>query len=256
MTNKQTPCIEPRLQRAWAIFRNASPRAAVDWLQQQLTVDANAGPLWQQRAIMLCRLRRYDEALDNITRAQLLTPLSFEGQLAAAAALWHTGRGELAADLLRELACREALDESEQRELLELLAMAGQWHHLAGLTRRLLSQCPDDDQYCFLLATAFSKLGRPPEVVVRLLERAVRLAPDRFSYRLSLAIFYCRMGDQLAAYREIGRMPDRELRALSCRCCLAKLLAACCQAGDSDRAAQLARQWATASRNHQADNLS
>ena len=231
------------IQRAQELEERGFRRGAIDVLEAELARTPDAGELWEQRAIYLNRDGRPAEAYDNIQRALVLAPLGIEGWLVLGEGYRRHGHRSAAASVYLDLAGRELTAETWQA-VHDGLAGLGRWCAALAVCRRAAKQRPDDDAVYFAMAHTLARLGRPPELSINVLRKAICLNPTEPRYRASLAIQLLRLGRQGEAYEGVAAMPPETLQAMTCRCCVQKIMQLCIARGDAPRAAALAERLA------------
>ena len=236
---------EDAARRAIELYDRGFAKAAIDILEAELARFPDEGKLWRLRAVLLQREGRRDEAFDNIQRALVLVPLGYEGLLVLADGYARRGDRAAAGGILSDL----AMDGSFPAELWEPLysgmASIGRWQAALAVCRRAGRLRPEDDAICFAASTALVKLGRPPQLALAMLRRAIGLNPSEPRYRVSLAMLLARLGDFEAGYRTFVELSRDEVESIDCRCCLQKALQLCIERGDADRSSWLAARLAT-----------
>jgi tetratricopeptide (TPR) repeat protein len=231
------------LQRADELERRGFRRAAIDVLEAELAARLDAGVLWQRRAVLLDLDGRPAEAFDNIQRALVLAPLDLGGWLVLAKGYLRYGHRSAAASVYLDLAGRE-LTPGAWRAVYEGLSTLGRHCAALAVCRRASQDSPDDDAIYFAVAHTLARLGRPPELSINVLRKAISLNPDEPRYRASLAIQLLRADRRDEAYEGVKGMTLDALRAMSCRCCVQKIMQLCLESGDAPRAATLAGRLA------------
>ncbi len=239
-------------RRAESLLKHGFPRAAIDVLEVALREEPEAGALWRQRAVLLQREGRPYEAFDNVQRAMMLVPLGHEAMLVLADGYARGGRRVSAADIYSELATDESFPGELWEPLYAGLCTVKRWQAAMGFCRRMVRERSDDDRVYFAMAHGLGRLGRPPELSLNMIRRAIDLNPCEPRYRVSLAVQLLRMGRADDAYRAIVEISIEALATLSCRCCLHKALQLCIDRGDCLRAATIASQLAVTAAAHAA----
>jgi tetratricopeptide (TPR) repeat protein len=234
------------LQRAQELEQSGFRRGAIDVLEAELAQAPDAGALWEQRAIYLQRDGRAAEAFEDIQRALVLAPLGVEGWLVLGEGYRREGRCFAAASVFLDLAGRELTAETWQA-VHDGLAGLGRWSAALAVCRRAARERPDDDAVYFAMAHALARLGRPPELSINVLRKAISLNPAEPRYRASLAIQLLRLDRRDDAYEVVAAMSPEMLQGMTCRCCLQKVLQLCITSGDAPRSAALAGQLARVS---------
>lgn len=231
-------------RRATDLYERGFARAAIDVLETVLHRQSEAGDLWRLRAIMLQREGRLDEAYDNIQQALALVPLGYEGLLVLAGGYLRHGQRASAASLLSDLASDGHFPAELWEPLYNALCAMERWQAALAVCRRAARLRPDDDAICFAAANTLARLGRPPQLSLAMLRRAIGLNPAEPRYRVSLSTQLVRMGQIDEAYRMFCELTRDEVEGINCRCCLQKSLQLCIDRGDAGRSAWLASRLA------------
>ncbi len=240
-------CEHEAARRAGALEAHGFRRAAIDVLEAALAERPDAGPLWRLRAAMLRRDGRQDEAFANVEEALALVPLEPEDLLILAEGYARAGLESSADDVFLALAARTDLPCELWPRLYAGLCAVKRWQAALGVTRRAAQERPDDDQAYYAMAQALARLGRPVEMIVSVLWRAIDLNPADSRYRVLLAIQLVRQGKHRDAYGCVAELEPAAYGELSCACCAWKLLRLCVTYGDAPRAAAFAAQLANIS---------
>jgi Flp pilus assembly protein TadD len=235
------------VRRATHLYERGFARAAIDVLEAELRRFPDEGALWRVRGVILQREGRLDEAFDNIQRALALVPVGCEGLLVLASGYLRQGRRAAASSLISDLASDPAFPAELWEPLYDLLCALERWQTALVLCRRAARLRPDDDAVCFAAANTLSRLGRPPQLSLAMLRRAIALNPAEPRYRIALAMQLVRMGDADAGYGAFCELARRDVERVGCRCCLQKVLQLCIGQGDAERAAWLAGRLAALS---------
>ncbi|BBO34906.1 tetratricopeptide repeat protein [Lacipirellula parvula] len=231
-------------RRAADLYERGFSRAAIDVLEAELRLQPEAGALWRLRAIMLQREGRLDEAFDNIQRALALVPLGYEGLLVLAAGYLRQGHRASAASLLTDLTADGDFPAELWEPLYNSLCAIERWQAALAVCRRAARLRPDDDGICFAAANTLARLGRPPQLSLAMLRRAIGLNSAEPRYRIALSMQLVRMGQIDEAYRTFCEMTRDEVEGIGCRCCLQKALQLCIDRGDAGRSSWLASRLA------------
>ncbi len=123
-------------------------------------------------------------------------------ELAALVFRHLAGRADLPFDLLAPLA--RALGRLEQLELA------------LTVCRQAATRAPDADEPLFAMAYFMRRLARPPEVILPVMQQALRLAPDSQTYRLALASLCAEMRDLEAARQVLALIAIENVACVSC----------------------------------------
>lgn len=233
------------VRRAIELYDRGFARAAIDVLEAELARFPDDGKLWRLRALLLQREGRREEAFDNIQRALILFPLGYEGMLVLADGYARQGDRLAAGGILSDLAVDGCFPAELWEPLYNGMASIGRWQAALAICRRASRQRPEDDSIYFAASNALVRLGRPPQLALAMLRRAIGLNPSEPRYRISLAMLLARMGDVEAGYRTFVELSREEVESIDCRCCLHKALQLCIDRGDESRSSWLATRLAT-----------
>jgi Flp pilus assembly protein TadD len=196
---------------------------AVKAARQALSSDPNNGTLVEQIGLALFEMGESELARTALESAQLLTPLSAGSELALAECFARTDKAELAIALLGNAGIRP---ESSCRIRLRCAALLDKLgHHRSAwcIGRRAVNEHPDEAQAWFDLSFYMGRLGFPLHQIEATARRAIFLAPDNVSYRLSLASVLARRGRAEDAHQLVSRFGPEELEQVCCADCLENL---------------------------------
>jgi tetratricopeptide (TPR) repeat protein len=231
-------------RRARSLAAHGFRRAAIDVLEAALLGEPDAGRLWAFRAVLLACDGRHDEAFDDIQRALALVPLGAGELLILAEGYARTGLTASAVDVYLELAADARRPHDLWPAIFAGLFRAKRWSAALAVGRRAAEQRPDDDGAYFAMAQALARLGRPAEMIVAVLAKAIDLNPVDPRYRVLLSMQLLRCGRQRDAFDAIAALPAESYGELACACCAWKLLRLCVTFGDEARAAHFGAQLA------------
>jgi tetratricopeptide (TPR) repeat protein len=231
-------------RRARSLETHGFRRAAIDVLEAALANEPEAGTLWRLRAVLLTRDGRHDEAFVDVQQALALAPLEAEELLILADGYVGAGLDASAADVYLSLAARSDLPYELWPKLFAGLCRVKRWQSALAVCRRAAQERPDDDLAFYAMAQALARLGRPAEMIIGVLCKAIDLNPADPRSRVLLAIQLLRVGKHTEAYGCLAELPPQSFVDVSCACCAWKLLRLCVSSGDAPRAAAFAAQLA------------
>lgn len=234
-------------RRALELYERGFARAAIDVLEAELRRNPDEGDLWRLRGVLLNRQGRAEEAFEDIQRALTLVPLGYEGLLVLAGGYLRQGHRAAAASLLSDLTSDERFPAELWEGLYNGLCALERWQAALAVCRRAARMRPDDDAICFAAANTLGRLGRPPQLSLNMLRRAIGLNPAEPRYRVSLSMQLVRMGQVHEGYRIFCELTRDEVEGINCRCCLHKALHLCIERGDCERSSWLAGRLAAMS---------
>jgi Flp pilus assembly protein TadD len=193
---------------------------------------------------MLHREGRHDEAFADIQVALTVAPLGPSALLILAEGYARAGLETSAADVYEQLATDPTRAYEMWAAIFAGLWQLKRWQAALNVCRRAAQERPDDDGVYFAMAQALVRMGRPAEMIISVLSKAIDLSPNDSRYRVLLATQYLRMGRQNEAYGCIVDLSPEAFADLTCACCAWKLLRLCVTYGDAPRSAVFAAQLA------------
>jgi tetratricopeptide (TPR) repeat protein len=239
-----TICDHEAARRARSLEAHGFRRAAIDVLEAALATDPDAGPLWPLRAAMLHREGRHDEAFADIQVALTVTPLGPDALLILADGYARAGLETSAADVYEQVATAPARAYEMWAPIFAGLWQLKRWQAALNVCRRAAQERPDDDGVYFAMAQALVRMGRPAEMIISVLSKAIDLSPNDSRYRVLLATQFLRTARQQEAYNCIVDLSPEAFADVTCACCAWKLLRLCVTYGDAPRSAVFAAQLA------------
>jgi tetratricopeptide (TPR) repeat protein len=231
-------------RRARSLAAHGFRRAGIDVLEAALLGEPDAGRLWALRAVLLACEGRHDEAFDNIQRALALVPLAADELLVLAEGYAGAGLTASAVDVYLELAVDARRPHELWPAIFAGLFRAKRWSAALAVSRRAAEERPDDDGAYFAMAQALARMGRPAEMVIAVLAKAIDLNPVDPRYRVLLSMQLLRCGRQREAFDAVAALSAEAYGDLACACCAWKLLRLCVTYGDETRAAHFGAQLA------------
>ena len=237
-------CEHEAARRARSLEAHGFRRAAIDILEAALSGEPEAGALWRLRAVLLSRDCRHEEAFFDVQHALSLVPLGVAELLILADGYARTGLEASAADVYLSLVEQDDLPHEEWPQLFAGLCAVKRWQSALAVARRAAQDRSDDDLAYYAMAQTLPRLGRPAEMIIGVLCKAVDLNPNDPRYRVLLAIQLIRAGKPTEAYGSLAELPPESFAEVSCTCCAWKLLRLCVTCGDATRAAVFASQLA------------
>lgn len=223
-------------EQARANYRSGESARALELLDLLLLHDPDDGLSWELTGIIRREQQEYESGLAALETASLLRPLSPAGRCAVADCDSHCGHAELAVEIYVSLV--KWSDASSD----DLFAAADglDRHNRAGLAvvacRTVARRDPDHAEAFYRLGYYMGRSGYPPHLVEGMARRAIRLDPQRASYRVGLSAMLEQAGRIDDAYAVVKSLSEEQLAQVSCRCCLERILRIYESAGDWERA--------------------
>ncbi|SFH69675.1 tetratricopeptide repeat protein [Planctomicrobium piriforme] len=199
--------------------------------------DGDQGRLWELAGLLHADLGDFDAARQALETASSLVPLEPEGRFTLAKCYAANGQADLAREMYWSLL---EWNETPQDLLLKIAS------HFDCLGRPDLSvhACRKaslrDQQVArpfYEMAYYMRRCHYPPHLIESMARHAVRLDPDFQLYRVGLAVFLHSIDRNHDAYDVICDLTPRQLKSVTCACCLDQLRAVCEHCGDLPRAA-------------------
>lgn len=211
-------------------------RAAEEVLNAALVNHADRGELWLLRGLARHAQAHWANALADLERAMTLLPLPTAGTLALGDCYAHTGHDALALVAYRHLLACGPLPAHFYAGLYAGFRRCDRADLALQACRAACEVDPDDHEALFAMAHAMAALCYSAQYIAGVLEEAVKLAPEKTVYRLSLALELTRAARAAEAYSWLAEAPPDVLRQVPCRCAAQRLMTLCAWAGDAERA--------------------
>ena len=228
--------IDKKVERAQQYLRQGCYHDSLKILDEILSTSPNAGCHWELQGTALYATSQFEQARGALEIASSLAPLSFQGQLLLADCYARIESFEAAECIYDHLTANvEQLPVCLLAKLATLLEARGKFQQAVKVCRRAAELQPECDEAVFGLAYYMSKVGYTPRMVLPILHKAFDLAPDKLSYRLSLAQVLHRLGDTQQAYCLVTNLEFDDFVNITCRCCLQRLMNIFSLAGDYRR---------------------
>jgi len=217
---------------AIGLYERGFVRASLNTLSRGVDQHPDSPRLWEMQGILLHAEQDFAGAEFALETASLLGPLSMAGEFALAACYLSTGHLSAAGAIYEHLHQQRHVPTARQSELAAGLARCGQLHLALAVCRQAAERDPASDEAIYGMAHYMSRLAYPAEQIMALLHKAVDLAPHEAHYRLSLVGWLARAGCYRQAHQHLQAIPHEWLSAISCGCCLERLLKVSRAVGD------------------------
>ncbi|MEM8947437.1 MAG: hypothetical protein AAGD11_19845 [Planctomycetota bacterium] len=213
---------------AEAKFLKGDFEGARETLDAALSVDADAGQLWELLGMVAYADSDINGAVDALERASMFVPLANCSQFVLALGYEKQHRDEPAYTIYRHLAAQRNLDDN----LLEPVARAlGRFDDCQGalnVCRLAARRSPDTTEPLMGMVFYMQRLGRPTEQILPVLFQSLHLDPEDNDCRLATAraLHDCSRHEE-AAYL-LSQMPIESCRCPSCLNSMQMIFAAAC----------------------------
>ena len=207
-------------QTAKALFHSGFPQQALQRLRLGLNDAPNEGGLWELYGVIQHAQQVFPEAIGALETATTLRPLSLGGQLALADCYRRLDSPEAAQTIFQHLARRSDLPHQYIPDVVCGLAALDDYPTALELTRRAAEQDPQCVQALYGMAYYMARCGYPTELVIPIMDRVVRLAPQELRFRVALGMLHLAAGQHDLAYQVLVKISRSQLASLSCRRCL------------------------------------
>ena len=174
-------------------------------------------------------------AVAAFERAAQFTPLGSSARIALALSRARLGQINEAECLLTDLLHEDELTSEQLLRVAMGLNAVEQVSPAIDACRKALRQDADCAQAYFDLGYYSDRAGFPLATVERLTRRALKVNPGNPRYRIGLACLLVRNEELDEAWRVIRDLGLTDISAVSCACCLEKLLALYRRADDQRR---------------------
>lgn len=213
--------------------------SALELLHRRLEKYPDDGRAWELQGLILRHDAHWAAAREALEQASVLVPLTTAGQLAWVESYVATGTPERALPLLAHLLSRDDLGTCNLPQLAARFARAGSSQGAMQVCRAWVRRQSDSDVAHFALAYHMIRLNQSPRRVLPMLSKAIRLAPERWHYQLTLVQYLVGQHDRGGAYAALVALPYESFDALECDCCLQRLMDLCIEFEDYERCARL-----------------
>ena len=183
-------------------------------LQDALTLDENAGQLWELLGAVHYTENRVQEATRALEQAVLMVPLSNCSQFLLA--MCYEKQGKEVGTILQHLASREDLDDTLLEPLARALGRAGDCEGAIRICSEAARRHPNAPEPLMGIVFYLRRLKRPADELLPILFRAHHLDPGDVDCRITLAwvLHECEQSTE-AAYL-LSFLPIEEFRCPNC----------------------------------------
>lgn len=214
-------------------------RQSLELASDSLTHLPEDGHLLALKGLALRTLGQLADAQDALESAACLIPLPPAAACALAECYLSQSKFELAGLVFRHLAGRADLPFELLAPLASGFGRLKEFELALTVCRQAAALAPEADEPLFAMAYFMRRLARPPEVILPVMQQALRLAPDSQIYRLALASLCAEMRDLEAARQVLALIA---IENVSCVSCLNRMHDIFTRAGDVVRRDQCAQR--------------
>jgi tetratricopeptide (TPR) repeat protein len=232
-------------QQARAIYDQgveACAQGRIDEAVEQarsLVASEHEGWGWALGGLVLRAQHDWPGARQALEEATLFAPLPAEAACALGECYLREEKPELARVVFRHLVLKPDLPYDLLAPLASGLGRLGEYELALAICREAAARTPERDEPLYAMAFFLRRLRRPPEVILSVLQQALRLAPESDVYRLAVAMLHEELGDVQAAGQVLAKLTIEHVR---CENCLKRMHAILDRAGDSPRRDACLRQ--------------
>jgi len=212
---------------------------ALELATETLRHQPEDGHLLALRGLAFRTIGRLADAQEDLESAACLIPLPPAAACALGECYLSQSKVELAKLVFRHLASRADLPFELLAPLARGLGRLKEFELALTVCRQAAARAPDADEPLFAMAYFMRRLARPSEVILPVMQQALRLAPDSQTYRLALASLCAEMRDLETARQVLARIA---IESVSCVSCLNRMHDIFTRAGDIVRRDQCAER--------------
>lgn len=232
---RSTPPVSKLHVAAQRAFRKGDLSTAKRVLKKCVVRDRRDGKAWELYGTIHYQSGNFPLAVSAFERAVATLTLSEDSHVALALSYGKLGKIPQAQLLLNALLENDALEASQ------LLKVAIGLHGIDRLElaihacRKALRDDPECAQAYYDLGFYCERRGYPSCTVESLMRRALKCEPTNARYRTGLACLLCKQDRLDEAYRVVRDLGLSKVSAVTCACCLERLIVLFRRAGDQRR---------------------
>lgn len=211
-------------ETAAALYRRGYFEESLESLDSAIQLSPECGRSWELKGLVQRSIGEIALACDSLEHASLLVPLSVSGQLTLADCFSRLGKNSLALLIAQHLLARGKLDASLLLVLAHIFNRCNQPGTSVEVCRLASRKDPTADQTYFDLGHFLGRAGRPVSEIIAVAKQAIRLAPQKLTYRVGLASLLWCENQPDEAYEQVAALTSEQIMSLSCGCCLKKLV--------------------------------
>ena len=213
---------EDTVKTARSMFLRGERVGAQNLLNGILAEDPHNGRAWEMLGAIHHSQGAVEEAIYALEEATALRPLTVGGQFAIADCYLAKGHVDAAEVVYQDLADGDRLPDNLLPDVVRALDTIGDYSRALRLSRRAMKKVPTCADAHYGVGYYLTKLGHKSESVLPYFSRAVQLAPENVSYRVTLASLYLQLGKGDEAFNVLGSLTSGQLSLLHCPNCIQK----------------------------------
>jgi len=203
--------------------------------KRHLARHPDDGRVWELAGLMQYAAGEFAKSVAAIERASLHIPLRPAARVCLGHGYGKLGKNELSRDLLVNLIRDESLSVPLLLQVAAGLDAIGHPTIALQACRRAAERDPQQAQAYYDMGYYAARCGYRPQYTESLARKAIALDPENVCFRVGLAAHLIRQERTQDAYEIVRSLTNEQIEAITCSCCLKRIVAVYEAAGDYRR---------------------
>lgn len=203
--------------------------------RRHLARHPDDGRVWELAGLIHYAAGEFSKSVSAIERASLHIPLRPAARVCLGHGYGKLGKNQLARDLLVQLIRDDSVSVPLLLQVAAGLDAVDHPTEALQACRRAAERDPQHGQAYYDMGYYAARCGYESRYTESLARKAIALDPDNVCYRVGLAAHLFRQERTPEAYDVVQSLSNEQIEAISCSCCLKKIVSVYEAAGDYRR---------------------
>ena len=209
--------------------------AALALTKRHLARHPDDGRVWELAGLIHYAAGEFAKSVSAIERASLHIPLRPAARVCLGHGYGKLGKTALARDLLVNLIRDDSVSVPLLLQVAAGLDAVEQPTQALQACRRAAERDPQHAQAYYDMGYYAARCGYQPRYTESLARKAIALDPDNVCFRVGLAAHLFRQERTQDAYEVVQGLTNEQIEAITCSCCLKRIVSVYEGAGDYRR---------------------
>ena len=217
------------------LYETGDLPAALALMKRYLVRRPDDGRAWELAGLIQFAAGEYSQSVAAIERACIHIPLRPAARVCLGHGYGKIGRRNLSRDLLAGLIRDDALSVPLLLQVASGLDAIDHPTVALQACRRAAERDPQNPQPYYDMGYYAARCGYEPRYTESLARRAISLDPENVCFRVGLAAHLFKLERVQDAYDVVRELSNEQIEAITCSCCLNRIVSVYEAAGDYRR---------------------
>ena len=217
------------------LYEGGELSAALALIKRHLVRRPDDGRVWELAGLIQFATGEYSRSVAAIERASVHIPLRPAARVCLGHGYGKIGRRTLSRDLLAGLIRNESVSVPLLLQVASGLDAIDHPSIALQACRRAAERDPQNAQPYYDMGYYAARCGYEPRYTESLARKAISLDPQNVCFRVGLAAHLFRQDRVQDAYEAVRALTNEQIEAVTCSCCLNRIVSVYEAAGDYRR---------------------